>query len=224
MRGTIFSELENETHEGEGFVMQNPHMLLVNCNGRVYARQGAMVAYQGNIDFNFHGGGATRMLKKMVTGEDLNLMECVGQGDIFLANMADYVHILELENDQITISASRILAFQDGITWDINRLKSGLMGFAAGGLFNTTLTGTGKAAITTQGRPVVLNVDAPTFVDVNAVVAWSPTLKVDIKSSFKAGALIGRGSGEAFQMAFSGQGFVIVQPSEFDPRTLVAKQ
>ena len=29
-----------------------------------------------------------------------------------------------------------------------------------------------------------------------------------------AGALIGRGSGEAFQLAFSGQGFVVVQASE----------
>lgn len=34
------------------------------------------------------------------------------------------------------------------------------------------------------------------------------------KRSFKAGALIGRGSGEAYQMAFSGQGIVVVQPSE----------
>ena len=31
---------------------------------------------------------------------------------------------------------------------------------------------------------------------------------------FKPGALIGRTSGEAFQLGFAGQGFVIVQPSE----------
>ena len=30
----------------------------------------------------------------------------------------------------------------------------------------------------------------------------------------KAGALIGRGSGEAVQLAFRGQGFVLVQASE----------
>ena len=29
-----------------------------------------------------------------------------------------------------------------------------------------------------------------------------------------AGAIIGRGSGEAFQLGFSGQGFVVVQASE----------
>ena len=31
--------------------------------------------------------------------------------------------------------------------------------------------------------------------------------------------MLGRGSGEAFQLAFSGSGFVIVQPSEEPPRT-----
>jgi hypothetical protein len=30
--------------------------------------------------------------------------------------------------------------------------------------------------------------------------------------------MLGRGSGEAFQIGFSGQGFVIVQPSENPPR------
>ena len=63
--------------------------------------------------------------------------------------------------------------------------------------------------------PVVLNAaEAPTFADTNAVVAWSANLQTQLKTSFKAGALIGRGSGEAVQVAFHGQGFVIVQPSE----------
>jgi len=217
MKSTIFSELENTENEGEVFVLQNPHMLLINLQGKLMAKQGSMVAYQGNIDFKYHGGGAARMLKKMVTTENLELMECTGQGDIFLANMADHIHIIDLEQDSITVSASNILAFQEGISWDINRLKGGVMAMAAGGLFNTTLSGTGKIAISTQGRPVVLNVDAPTFVDVNAVVAWSPSLQVNVKSSFKAGALVGRGSGESFQMAFSGGGYVIVQPSEYVP-------
>ncbi|MFE4399498.1 AIM24 family protein, partial [Kitasatospora sp. NPDC056808] len=34
------------------------------------------------------------------------------------------------------------------------------------------------------------------------------------KRSFKASSMIGRGSGEAYQMAFSGEGIVVVQPSE----------
>ncbi len=42
----------------------------------------------------------------------------------------------------------------------------------------------------------------------------SANLQTQLKTSFKAGALIGRGSGEAVQVSFYGQGFVIVQPSE----------
>ncbi len=61
---------------------------------------------------------------------------------------------------------------------------------------------------------MVLNVDVPTFVDMQSAVAWSTTLKSGMRKTAKAGALIGRGSGEAFQLALTGQGFVVVQASE----------
>jgi uncharacterized protein (AIM24 family) len=54
------------------------------------------------------------------------------------------------------------------------------------------------------------------------VVAWSANLQTQLKTSFRAGALIGRGSGEAVQVSFYGQGFVIVQPSEGAPVTVQA--
>lgn len=214
MQSTLFNHTENTKQEHETFVAQNPHMLLVNLNGEVYAKQGAMAAYQGNVDFEFHGGGMGRMLKKMVSGEDLQLMKCKGQGDVFLADNGAEVHVVDLANEQLTVSSQNLLAFESSLKWDINRIKSGVMGFVAGGLFNATLTGTGKAAITSWGQPVVLQVDQPTSVDVGCIIAWTSSLQVNIKTSFKAGALIGRGSGEALQMQFSGQGFVVVQPGE----------
>src|SRR5258707_15216775 len=73
----------------------------------------------------------------------------------------------------------------------------------------------GWGARTTEGSPVVLNAaEAQVFAGTNAVVAWSANLQTQLKTSFKAGSLIGRGSGEALQVSFIGQGFVIVQPSE----------
>ena len=100
--------------------------------------------------------------------------------------------------------------------WTTVRVRGGSM--VAGGLFNTTLRGTGWVALTTDGPPVVLDAaEAPTFADTNAVVAWSANLQTQLKTSFKAGALIGRGSGEAVQVSFYGNGFVIVQPSEGVP-------
>ena len=199
--------------EAKPIANQNAKLLRVRLGEPFMARQGSMVAYQGNVDFAFEGGGAGKFLKKALTGEGLPLMRCQGQGDVFLAEKAHDVHLLNLTNSGLSISGKNVLAFSANLDWNIERVKGGSI--ATGGLFNTTLRGSGWVALTTDGPPVVLDAsEAPTFADTNAVVAWSAGLQTQLKTSFKAGALIGRGSGEALQVAFAGQGFVIVQPSE----------
>ncbi|WP_078293705.1 AIM24 family protein [Mycobacterium sp. D16R24] len=203
-------------NEAKPISNQNAKLLRVRLGEPFLARQGSMVAYQGNVDFAFEGGGAAKFLKKALTGEGLPLMRCSGQGDVFLAERAFDVHLLNLNNAGLSISGKNVLAFSAGLNWNIERVKGASM--VTGGLFNTTFRGTGWVALTTDGPPVVLNAaEAPTFADTNAVVAWSANLQTQLKTSFKAGALIGRGSGEALQVAFQGQGFVIVQPSEGVP-------
>ena len=199
--------------EAKAIANQNSKLLRVRLGEPFMARQGSMVAYQGNVDFSFEGGGASRFIKKALTGEGLPLMRCQGQGDVFLAERAFDVHLLNLNNAGLSISGKNVLAFSSSLDWNIERVKGGSI--ATGGLFNTTLRGNGWVALTTDGPPVVLNAaEAPTFADTNAVVAWSANLQTHLKTSFKASALIGRGSGEAVQVSFHGQGFVIVQPSE----------
>jgi uncharacterized protein (AIM24 family) len=199
--------------EAKPIANQNSKLLRVRLGEPFMARQGSMVAYQGNVDFSFEGGGASKFIKKALTGEGLPLMRCQGQGDVFLAERAYDVHLLNINNSGLSISGKNVLAFSSSLDWNIERVKGGSI--ATGGLFNTTLRGTGWVALTTDGPPVVLNAaEAPTFADTNAVVAWSAHLQTQLKTSFKASALIGRGSGEAVQVSFHGQGFVIVQPSE----------
>ena len=212
MRSELFGT-NLETATTDRFTLQNPRMLRVALNGEVMARQGAMVAYQGQVDFAYQGaGGVGKLLKKALTGEGMPLMRVSGQGDVFFADDASEVHLVNLENDSLTINGSNVLAFDSSLSWDIKRVEGASM--LAGGVFNTTLTGTGTVAIIAHGTPVVLNVDAPTFADVQAAVAWSTSLQTSMRRTAGAGALIGRGSGEAFQLVFSGQGFVIVQASE----------
>lgn len=204
--------------EAKAIANQNTKLLRVRLGEPFMARQGSMVAYQGNVEFAFEGGGASKFLKKALTGEGLPLMRCQGQGDVFLADRSYDVHLLNLNNSGLSISGKNVLAFSSSLDWNIERVKGGSM--VAGGLFNTTLRGTGWVALTTDGPPVVLNAaEAPTFADTNAVVAWSANLQTQLRTSFKAGALIGRGSGEAVQVSFYGNGFVIVQPSEGIPVT-----
>ena len=62
---------------------------------------------------------------------------------------------------------------------------------------------------------MLLNVaQAPTFADAQAAITWSSGVTSSLKTDFKAKNLIGRGSGESVQLAFQGQGWVLVQPSE----------
>jgi uncharacterized protein (AIM24 family) len=212
MRSDLFgTNLEAVT--GDRFTLQNPRMLRVALEGEVMARQGAMVAYQGEVDFAYQGsGGMAKLLKKTFTGEGMPLMKVSGRGDVFFADDAMEIHLVNLENDALTVNGSNVLAFDSTLTWDIKRVEGASM--MAGGVFNTTFTGTGTVAITSHGTPVVLNVDAPTYADIQAAVAWSTSLATTVRRTAGASALIGRGSGEAFQLCFSGQGFVIIQASE----------
>jgi uncharacterized protein (AIM24 family) len=198
---------------GDAFALQNPRMLKVALDGEVMARQGTMVAFQGQVDFEYQGaGGIGRMLKKAVTGEGVPLMRCRGKGDVFFANYAAEVHLVRLEGDALSVNGHSILAFEPTLSWDIRRIEGASM--FAGGLFNTILEGTGWAAICAHGTPVVLQTDAPTYVDAQAAIAWSANLQTSMHRTMKAGALVGRGSGEAVQLAFAGSGFVVVQASE----------
>ena len=212
MRSDLFgTNLESVTTDR--FTLQNHRMLRVALDGDVMARQGAMVAYQGEVDFAYQGsGGVGKFLKKAFTNEGMSLMKVSGRGDVFFADDAMEIHLVKLEGDSLTVNGANVLAFDSTITWDIKRVEGASM--MAGGVFNTTFTGTGTVAITSHGTPVVLNVDAPTYADIQAAVAWSTSLTTSVRRTAGAGAMIGRGSGEAFQLVFNGQGFVIVQASE----------
>ena len=206
-----------ETTATDAFALQNSKLLKVRLSdGEIQAKRGSMVAYQGDVKFEHAGsGGMGRMLKKAMTGEGTTLMKMSGSGEVFLADTAQDIHILYLDNDSITVNGPNLLAFDSDIDWDITKLSGGASAALAGGLFNTTLRGTGFVALLTDGPPMLLDVgSAPTFADAQAAVTWSSGVQSSLKTDVSAKALIGRSSGESIQMAFSGQGWVLVQPSE----------
>ena len=207
----------NETQSQDAFALQNSKLLKVRLEAvTIQAKLGSMVAYQGDVTFEHAGsGGLGRMLKKAVTGEGVQLMKVTGRGEVFLADQAQDIHLIYLENDAITVNGPNLLAFDTGIDWDIRRIEGGAGSMMAGGLFNTVLNGTGWVAILSDGPPVLLDVgSAPTFADAQAAITWSQGVSTAIRTDFKMKNLIGRGSGESVQMAFSGTGWVLVQPSE----------
>jgi uncharacterized protein (AIM24 family) len=205
-----------ETETGETFSLQNHKLLKVELAGvTVQAKAGSMVAYQGDVKFEHAGsGGMGRLLKKMATGEGVTLMKVSGTGEVFLAEQAQEIHLVKLENDSITVNGRNLLAFDAGIDWDIKKVEGG-SGVIAGGLFNVVLSGTGTVAVLSDGPPLLLQVEeAPTFADPNAAITWSSGVKTAVKTDVQLKTLIGRASGETIQLAFSGSGWLLIQPSE----------
>ena len=205
-----------ETTSTDAFALQNSKLLKVSLSQEtIQAKQGSMVAYQGDVKFEHAGsGGMSRMLKKAMTGEGQSLMKMEGSGEVFLADTAQDIHLLYLENEKITVNGPNLLAFDADIDWSIERMK-GASGMMGGGLYNTALQGTGWIAILSDGPPVMLDVGAaPTFADAQAAITWSSGVSTSLKTDLKLKSLVGRGSGESIQMAFTGEGWVLVQPSE----------
>jgi len=221
MRSALFAAENMEKESAQpGLRLQNSKMLKVELNGEIMARTGSMVAYQGQMQFQALGsGGMGKWLKQKLTGEGVPLMKISGRGDLFLADRAADVHVIDLEpGDAITINGANVLAFESSVQYDI-RMVQGLGMFSTAGMFNCVFSGQGRIAITTKGTPVVLTVDQPTFADPQAAICWSASLQTGYHRADQMGmgTLLGRTTGEAFTMSFAGQGFVVVQPSEEPP-------
>lgn len=216
LHGQLFQSF-NENQSNDQFVQQNKKLLKLNMGyGPIQAKVGSMVAYQGDVRFQNRGsGGLGKMIKKAATGEGVEMMEMSGTGQVFLAEQAKEIQVFYLENDMVSVNGKNVLAFSSSIEWDIHRIKGG--GVMAGGLFNVTLRGSGFVAITTDGDPLALDVtEAPTFADPQAAVLWTSGVSMQVKTDFSGGlkSFLHGGTGESFQLAFGGQGLVIVQPSE----------
>jgi len=215
MHSTLFDRPNLEVQGAQRFALQNPQMLRVSLGADVLSVKGSMVAYQGSVTFTHEGSGSVgRMLKKMVTSEDVPLMRVSGSGEVFFASEAGFVYLVDLTGDTLSVNSRNLLAFDAAVGWDIKRVQGA--GMMAGGLYNTVLQGTGTVALHAVGQPVILDCSSqPTYVDVQAAVAWSANLVPQVVSSMNMRSMLRGGTGEAFQYAFHGQGFVVVQPSEW---------
>ncbi|MGZ9934037.1 AIM24 family protein [Streptomyces sp. NC-S4] len=198
-----------------GMTLQNAKSVKYTVNGEMLARQGSMIAFRGNLQFERKGQGIGGMLKRAVTGEGLALMSVRGQGEAWFAHRADNCFIIDLEpGDALTISGRNVLCFDPTLSYEIKMVKGA--GMTGGGLFNSLFTGTGKLAVVCDGHPIIIPVtaQAPVYVDTDAVVGWSAQLETGLHRSQSVGSMIRGGSGEAVQLKLSGEGFVIVRPSE----------
>ncbi|MEJ8650471.1 TerD family protein [Streptomyces sp. MS1.AVA.3] len=207
-----------EAPTGQRWAPQNSRLIRVDLgvDGQpVLARQGSMVLYQGKVDFGYKGAGFRGRIVGNATGQEMQLMRCTGQGQVFFAENSAHVHPIELQGDAICVSAESVLAFDESLQHEVRRIEG--HGIPGGALFTMQFQGTGTLVVKTQGTPVVLPVTPTTFADANAIVAWSAASQVIISSqvSLRRHAFPGH-SGETVNLQFRGApgNFIVVQPYE----------
>jgi uncharacterized protein (AIM24 family) len=214
VRSHLFDAANAEVQTGERWVQQNGRMVRAALGDDILAVKGVMVAYQGQVAFNHEGSGSVgKFIRRALTSEDTPLMRVTGQGEVFLARLAQDVFFVELTGDGISVNGTNLLAFDANLEWDVHRVQGA--GAFSGGLFNTLIRGEGTVALSSDGPPALLDCSQqPTYVDIQAAVAWSANLTPQVVSSMNVRSVLRGGSGESFQYAFNGPGFVVVQPSE----------
>ncbi|WP_431042334.1 TerD family protein [Streptomyces sp. P1-3] len=207
-----------EAPTGQRWTPQNPKLIRVDLGvgGQpVLARQGTMVLYQGKVDFGYKGAGFRGRIVGNATGQEMQLMRCSGQGQVFLAENAAEIHPIELQGDAVCVSAENVLAFDESLQHEVRRIEG--HGIPGGALFTMQFQGTGTVVVKTQGTPVVLPVTPTTFADSNAIVAWSAGSQVIISSQVRLRRAAYPGhSGETVNLQFRGApgNFIVVQPYE----------
>jgi len=213
-----FTEVQNEDH----YSLQNSYLLRVRIDGNTdcLARKGSMVAYQGMLEFDGEYQAHHQRGARLATGEGLDLMRCSGMGTVFLANLAQQIHILDCDHDGLTVDSAYVLALDAGLHWDVIAVDS-QFGLSGTGQYNLNIAGSGKVALMTSGKPLMLPVTPDKYVscDADAVVAWSTSLRVQMQAQTSSSSVFRRrgNTGEGWELNFVGQGYVLVQPSELMP-------
>lgn len=194
---------------------------------RMFSQRGAMVAYRGEVAFtpNIQGGqgGVMSMIGRRVANEATPLMTVEGNGTVLFGHGGHHIQVINLEGDTLYVEADRLLAFDGSLDQGTMFMGSqgGVMGMVRGqvtgqGLFTTTLRGHGAVAVMAHGGVVELPI-APgraVHVDPQAYVAHHGDVRNKLSTALGWREMVGRGSGEAFQLELSGNGAVFVQASE----------
>jgi len=220
MQSPLFGYTEVQSQDR--YVLQNPKMLRVALSGHedLLARKGSMVAYQGLLEFDGEYQTRQQRQARAMTGEGLDLMRCSGQGTVYLANLAQHVHVVDVDRDGLTVDGAYVLALDSQLHWEVISVDS-QYGVSGSGKYNLNISGQGKVALMTSGQPLMLQItpDAYANADADAVVAWSSSLRVQMQAQTSSSSVWRRrgNTGEGWELSFMGQGYALVQPSELLP-------
>jgi uncharacterized protein (AIM24 family) len=195
----------------------------------VLARRGAMLGYSGQVAFRPVAGqglgsgrqGVGGFVGAALTGESNPMMATEGSGEVLYGYRGLHTTVLELDGmAPLVCEADRLLAHDATLQTSVAFLGSGGVRQAVGGamtgqgLFTTNVHGRGAVALLSHGGAFPLQVNGTVGVDPQAYVGHVGQLSVDLQAKVGLREMVGRGSGEAFQLRITGTGTVYVQASE----------
>ncbi|NVI92583.1 AIM24 family protein [Actinomadura sp. BRA 177] len=212
-----------------GYQSINSKMLQVPIGPgqEVYSKRGAMLAYTGPVSFAptaTAGQGIGGTLGRAVAGERSAMMHVTGQGSVMFGHRGLEVTVIDLTGaDTLYAEADRLLVHDAALQVGTMFMgeQGGVRGIVRGavsgqGLFTTTLTGHGSCALLSHGGVMEMPItpQRPVHVDPQAYVAHRGQVQNRLTTAVGLREMIGRGSGEGFQLELSGSGVVYVQASE----------
>ena len=191
----------------------------LNKGEEIIAEAGAMIAMSDALQVNTtmrqgrRGGGIMGGLKRMIAGESLFLSQFRSYQDgneIWLApKLIGDLLVYDMEGQDLVVQASSYLACSSQVDLDLGfeGIKSV---FSGESIFWLTLSGYGKAILTSFGGIYAIPVDGEYTVDTGHIVAFERTLNFNITkaSSSWIGSFLG---GEGLVCRFRGQGKVYCQ-------------
>ena len=192
----------------------NPYAFSVDLNTPWFIAKGTMIAYYGTMTFDAvtafssqQSWAASRFSSPIYV---MDWVVAAGHGKLVLADRGYHVSSFDLDDGNLTIKATNLLAFDSAL-----ELKQSIVpGFV-------TLLGTGKFIASSNG-PVIFTTP-PFRADPEALLGWAdcpaPSHHYDstwMSQGLLAGAqaFLGRESGEERQYDFTGKGDILIQSSE----------
>jgi uncharacterized protein (AIM24 family) len=193
---------------------QELRMVKVTLNGdTVRSESGAMHYMKGNIEMATKAPSIGGFLKSMVSNENVFRPTYTGTGEVYFGppTFGEY-HIMELTGNELILDQGSYVCSDENIEVGVFRNKGMSMLAGGEGIFQTSVKGTGKVVVYSQGPLQAIDLQNDTLtVDGSFAVARDGSLTFETKLLGK-GVLSKVAGGEGFVNIISGTGTVYLSP------------
>ena len=177
------------------------NLMEVNFSGKVFIKQGTIYSYSGNLTF---------WVKPQRQESVPPLVIVSGTGKLLLTDRRREITVLAIEEDEIYVEPSHLLACQETLTprYGVIEREGGKSAFHV-----LVIQGTGMIALSVASSPLVLSVQKPYPVNVStgSVISWSGELTPTIVEDEALAELMLPGSGSEMNLRLEGEGRVMME-------------